>query len=242
MTDKTYEPELSHTIEQQANQAVESAPPSTEPAWFLDDNTPGNGARPDWLPAKYKKASDVGKAYSELEKRLGGFTGAPDKYDVASLELDEGALIVKEMMEVGKELNMSQEAFNKFIGRLASANETESNSHLEEQIEKMGKDGQRMLVEYKNWTKDYLKPEEREVVSDWVKTADDLKVFNRMMAHTHMSAVPTAQSMNMANNFESVKDLRAELSKNIDRYDKDKNYQKDWSSRMNKAVTREGGG
>lgn len=208
--------------------------------WFIDDNTPGQGARPDWLPTRYKKVSDVGRAYTELEKKFGAFTGAPENYDIASLEIDENQLTVKELAAVAKEMNMNQEGFQKILGRLTSAQETEAQMHLDEQVKSLGKDGERMLTEFKNWNKDYLPPEEQEVVKEWVKTADDLKTFNRIMAHTHMSAVPTTQTMHMANNFESVQDLRNELTKNLERFKTDKSYSKDFSSRMARAVQRNG--
>jgi hypothetical protein len=208
------------------------------PKWYIDDNTPGVGQRPDWLPEKYQKVSDLGKAYTEAQKKLGSFTGAPEKYDLSVLELDENQLLVKEMTSVAKELNMSQDGFNKFLGRIASATATEDEMHLDQQVKALGKDGERMLVEYKNWSKDYLKPEVREVVSEWIKTADDLKAFNHLMAHTHMSAVPTNNTMALANKFEGVSELKAELTKNINRYKTDKSYQKDWSARMKRAFER----
>jgi len=236
-TDK-YAPSVSTTAT--PTESVESAPPVADaPSWRLDDNTPGHGPRPDWLPAKYQKVSDVAKAYSEAEKRLGAFTGAPESYDLSSLELDGDAHIVKELTTVAKEMNMNQEGLQKFLGRLATASETVDAMHLDEQVKAMGSDGARMLTEYKNWTKDYLRPEEVEVVKEWVKSADDLKVFNRMMANTHMSAVPTANDMSRANKFEGVKELRNEMVKNIARYDTDKAYQKDWSLRMARAVERD---
>lgn len=225
-----------------ATQVASTAPQESaqnEPAWYLDDNTPGQGARPDWLPSKYKKVSDLGKSYTEIEKKLGAFTGAPESYDLSSLELDGDQHLVKEITEVAKDLNMSQEGLNKFLGRIASAQETESQMHLDEQVKKLGKDGERMLNEYNNWVKDHFNAEEQEVAKEWVRSAEDLQVFNKMMAHTHMSKVPTAQTMNMANSFESVQDLRGELTKNIDRFNKDTAYRKDWQSRMERAVTRE---
>jgi transcriptional regulator with XRE-family HTH domain len=243
MTDDKYAPTLSATATatatQPANTSVESTPelPKNE-VWLIDDNLPGPGQRPAWMPAKYQKLADIEKARSELEKKLGSFTGAPDKYDIASLELDEGDPTVQALTEVAKDLNMSQEGFNKFLGRLTSVQETEKAIHLEEQVQKLGKDGERMLVEYKNWTKDYLKPEEVEVVKEWIKDPDDLKVFNRMMAHTHMSAVPTNTTMNMANSFEGVKSLKQELAKNIEKFKTDRNYASDWQSRMERAVAR----
>lgn len=240
MTDK-YAPQQSVTAIQHENPAVESPRPTpAEPDWYLDENTPGEGARPDWLPPKFKRASDLGKSYSEAEKRLGAFTGAPDEYDIEGLGLDGDGLLVKELTTVAREMNMSQEGLGKFLGRIQSASETENSMHLDEQVKRMGKDGERMLVEFKNWTTSYLKPEETEVVKEWVRSADDLKVFNRMMAHTHMGTVPTSQSTGLANSFESVATLRAEMAKNVNRYQSDRAYQKDFSSRMARAVEREG--
>lgn len=210
-----------------------------EPNWYLDDNTPGQGERPDWMPAKYKKASDVGKAYSELEKKLGAFTGAPERYDLSTLEVDENDHIVKEMAAVALEMNMSQEGFQKFLGRFQTAAEASNEGFLEQQVSRLGKDGERELVQFKNALRDNFRPEEHEVVKEWVRTADDLKVFNRIMAHSKMSTVPTQQTMANANHFENVADLRKELTKNITRFDSDKTYQKDWSARMANAVERE---
>jgi hypothetical protein len=212
---------------------------TNEPTWYLDDNTPGTGARPDWLPAKYKKVSDVGRAYGELEKKLGGFTGAPESYDIASLELDANDPTVQALADVGKKHNMNQEAFQEMVGRLVSIQETTEQMNIDAEVQKLGKDGERMLTEYKNWVKDYLPAAEREVVGNWIKTADDLKAFNKMMAHTHLSQVPTHETMHMANKFEGVQDLRGELVKNKSRFDTDATYRKDWQSRMARAVMRE---
>lgn len=224
-----------------SEETPQTQPEPNEPSWYLDDNTPGVGERPDWMPVKYKKASDVGKAYQELEKKLGAFTGAPERYDLSKLEIDENDLIVKELSAVAQEMNMSQEGLEKFMGRFASAADTANGSYLEEQVARLGKDGERELVQFKNALKDNFVPEEAELVKDWVRTADDLRVFNRIMAHSKMSVVPTQHTMAMANHFESEADLRKELNKNVQRYDSDKAYQKDWSNRMAMAVKRERG-
>ena len=218
--------------------AATTEPSATEPSWFIDDKTPGAGERPDWMPSKYKRASDVGKAYSELERKLGGFTGAPEKYDFSTLEIDEADPIVQMIAEVGKEKGMNQETVNTLLGRMISLEEAQKSMNIEQEVKKLGPDGERQLNEYKNWQKDYFKPEESEVVSSWIRTADDLKVFNRIMYYTNMSAVPTTQSMAMANNYETVDTLKTELIKNIERYDKDPAYRKEWSTRMHRAAQR----
>lgn len=224
--------------EQAAQDTTNTESASQEPAWFLDDSTPGSGPRPDWLPTKYNKVSDLGKSYVEAQKKLGGFTGAPEKYDLESLEVDENDPTIQTLVDIGKKHNMNQSVLADIVGRLTSIQETTEQMNIESEVKKLGPDGDRMLTEYKNWVKDYLPAGEREVVGQWIKTADDLRAFNKMMAHTHMSQVPTHQTMNMANKFEGVAELRAELTKNLKKFQEDKTYAKDWQNRMANAVTR----
>ena len=59
-------------------------------AWNLNDTTPGTGEKPAWFKAeKYKNVSEQAKAYTELEKTLGAFVGAPkdDKGQPKAYEL-----------------------------------------------------------------------------------------------------------------------------------------------------------
>lgn len=217
----------------------ESTPTDNKPTWYFDDSTPGQGERPDWLPQQFTKVSDVGKSYVELQKKLGSFTGAPDDYDIKSLELDEEDFTLKEIKSVAKELNMSQDGFNKLVGRLISASETQDRLGLEDELKKLGPDAERQLTQYKNTVKDKFAPEEQEIIAGWIKNASDLQAFNKIMAHTHMSAVPTMSAVHMANNFESVADLKKELAKNVSRYESDKAYREDYTQRLSRAVARE---
>lgn len=217
---------------------VDAGTTEQTPSWYLDDNIPGQGARPDWLPAKYQKVSDLGKAYTEAEKRLGGFTGAPENYDFDGIGVDAQDPTIQALADVGKKHNMNQQVFSEMVGRLVSIQETTEQLNIDKEIEKLGPDGTRMLQEYKNWVNDYIPAPEQEVVTQWVKTADDLKAFNRIMAHTHMSQVPTHQSMHIANNFEGVKELKAELAKNLEKFKNDATYRKDYSARMHRALAR----
>ena len=238
--------EQAPTENQATEGPIESPAPHTteganEPSWFIDDKTPGIGERPSWMPAKYKSMADLGKSYTELEKKLGAFTGAPESYNFEDVGLDDSQLIVQEIAAVGKELNMSQDGINKLLGRIIQAESTESTMHLEAEAKKLGDDGERMLNEFNNWTKDYFKPEQAEVIKGWVRNADDLKVFNNLMAHSNKSAVPTSNDFIRHNNHENVASLRAEMTENISKFDTDPAYRKNWNSRLAGALEREKG-
>ncbi len=124
---------------------IDGASPATTPAasaapvtpvvpakWFYDENVPGTGDVPEWLKtAKYKSAIEQAKAYPELEKKFGSFTGAPKdgfKFNVPEgFELAEGYKLEEDPMFAGfadwaKESNLSQEGFDKIVGLWAQHN------------------------------------------------------------------------------------------------------------------------
>lgn len=53
-------------------------------------NPPVEEDRPDWLPEKFKSVEDMAKAYSELEKKLGGKTQTVDEAPKAPEKAQDG--------------------------------------------------------------------------------------------------------------------------------------------------------
>jgi hypothetical protein len=97
----------------------EGTPPAGDPPgeWFLSDGVKGEGAAPEWFKAdKYKSVADQAKAYPELAKKLGAFTGAPEAYELSLPEGVEGEFdsdnpILQRFIERAKESGMSQDLF-----------------------------------------------------------------------------------------------------------------------------------
>ena len=98
------------------------------------------------------------KAYAELEKRLGGFTGAPESYEVklsqdlidAGIEFDAEDQLMTEAMAMAKEKGMNNESFNAMLEIYAKARLAENMAQqkiLEEQIKDMGPDGKRQIAD-----------------------------------------------------------------------------------------------
>jgi hypothetical protein len=70
--------------------------------------------KPDYtLPDKFKTVNDLINSYGELEKKLGGFYGAPDEYkwELQGDEPDQAKIF----REIAKQNNLSQNAFNKIL-------------------------------------------------------------------------------------------------------------------------------
>jgi len=118
----------------------------------------------DFVKDKYRKegrseqdaAYEQAKAYLEAEKRLGGFTGAPDAYELvvsedmqaAGVDIDADDITIKSMMEFAKKTNMSQESFNEFINEIAKneiAKEEAAKVAAQEAIKSLGTDGQKRI-------------------------------------------------------------------------------------------------
>ena len=108
-----------------ANQADTPATITPPTDWFWAEGVKGEGARPDYLPEKFTTVADAAKARAELEKKLGAFTRAPEAYAVEHLGLDPEQHTLKELIGLSKELNMSQDGFDKLISKLMGAQEAE---------------------------------------------------------------------------------------------------------------------
>ena len=84
-------------------------PDSEEPEINAED-------RPEWLAEKFKSPEEMAKAYSALEKKLGGYTEAPDDYSFeASTDYPLDGSMLDWFKGVAKAANMDQESFE--IGR-----------------------------------------------------------------------------------------------------------------------------
>lgn len=201
--------------------------------WFWAEGIKGEGPRPDYLPEKFSSVSDAAKARAELEKKLGAFTGAPDTYSVEHLGLDPEQHTLKELIGLSKELNMSQEGFDKLISKLMGAQEAEKTVSLDEEIATLGEEGQRLKRQYEHFTKNNLQPEELELVSGWIKTPNDMKVFNELVKGVYGKRIPTDNSAYLAGTNDTEESIRSEISANLERYRNDKAFREDIRNRLN---------
>lgn len=201
--------------------------------WFWAEGVKGEGPRPDYLPEKFSSVSDAAKARAELEKKLGAFTGAPDAYTVEHLGLDPEQHTLKELIGLSKELNMSQEGFDKLISKLMGAQEAEKTVSLDEELEKLGEEGQRQKRQFDHFAKNNLKTEELELVNGWIKSPSDMKVFNELVKGIYGKRIPTDNSAYLAGNNDTEESVKSEMAANLERYQKDAAYRTDIRNRLN---------
>jgi len=217
--------ETTNISAENTSQTTDSTP------WFWDDGKAAEGTKPEWLLDKY--GGNVAKqaiAYVELQSKFGGFTGAPEEYDISKFDLEDNATF-KEIRSVAKELNMSQEGLEKLVSRLEIAETAESEVNFEQEVAKLGRDGERILKQYKNWTENYLPPEQKEHVAKWIKTADDLKVLTDIIGKGNFVPMPINNLGHSYTN-DTRESLYSEIAQNKKRYDSDEAYRKSISARM----------
>jgi hypothetical protein len=114
-------------------------PDSEEPEINAED-------RPEWLAEKFKSPEEMAKAYSALEKKLGGYTEAPDDY---SFEADTDYPLDGSMLDwfkgVAKAANMDQESFETHMEGWIEAERGAMSASREVELKALGENAEDRL-------------------------------------------------------------------------------------------------
>ena len=181
----------------------------------LANNAPQE--RPDNVPEKFwdqenkaVRTDDVLKSYSELEKRFGSFTGAPEEYtfnvseDMAAkfeelgLEVNtEGDPLYEAALQMAKETGMNQEGFDKLanvylmtqLGDIEAAKE-----HTAKEMANLGEKADVRINNLRAWGENNLSPELYQAFQSVVTTADSVQVLEHIIAQTRNAPVSDASA------------------------------------------------
>lgn len=168
------------------------------PTWYYDADLPGAGDRPEWLKDKYKTAADQAKAYADLEKKLGAFTGAPEEYDLSisdeeykGVTFDKQNPVLQEFLATAKEQGVSQEFVSTLLKSYAKMQALER-PNLDKEMERLGPNAKQDLQILAQWGSNTFSKEELNTFKDMVKTADQVKIFDKIRRlMTRAETVPT---------------------------------------------------
>jgi hypothetical protein len=203
---------LTEAEETDSNEPVDATNPAdiipTDAAndgWFWKDELKGEGDKPVWLGEKFKSVQDQAKAYPELEKKFGGFKGAPDEYEIAipdelssTVDIDVDSEPFKQFEEFAKESNMSQELFEKCTNfHLEAINEALNPSlseediaeHTRSEIEKLGNNGPQVIEHLKKWGQNNLNDEEFEAFKRFGDSAENIRVLRSIINKSQATAI-----------------------------------------------------
>jgi len=183
------------TTEEAATETVES----TE----VEAAAPEDGEKPEWLKDKYKSVEDQAKAYAELEKKFGGFTGSPEgEYEIKAPEDLPGEFDMEDpriewFQNVAKETNMSQDTFDQMLHGFArmevEANDPEAAKSIE--IQALGKNANARLRDLGDWGKANLDSNQFEGFKGLATTAAGVEVLEALIAKTSEGKMPTSNTV-----------------------------------------------
>ena len=168
-----------------------SAPTLNEGEYFLSDGIKGSGDTPDWYKGdKYKSVAEQAKAYTELEKKFGGFTGAPkDGYSgPEGIEGDDALL--QELTEFATKTNMSQEAFGDAWELLSAQGQAVEQVTQEQEIASLGNNAQERIKNVEGYLKNNLDAEVYEEVRNLVTDARSIQLVEHLVRATAPARLP----------------------------------------------------
>ena len=174
------------------NSLVDAAEPTLgEGEYFLSDGIKGVGDMPEWYKAdKYKSVAEQAKAYTELEKKFGGFTGAPkDGYELyEGVESDDA--LWAELVEFGNKTNMSQSAMNEAWELLTAQEQAIEEVSVEAEMDKLGDNAVERIKVVEQYMKNNLDGDTYERLRYAVNSAEAVELVEALVKSTAPAKLP----------------------------------------------------
>ena len=171
---------------------VDAAEPTLgEGEYFLSDNVKGVGDMPEWYKAdKYKSVAEQAKAYTELEKKFGGFTGAPkDGYSIVEgVEQDDA--LWQELVSFGEKTNMSQSALNDAWQILSAQEQAVEEVSVEMEMQKLGDNAVERIKVVEQYMKNNLDADTYEELRYAVNSAESVQLIEALIKSTAPAKLP----------------------------------------------------
>jgi hypothetical protein len=203
---------------------------NSQPSWYIDEGVPGIGERPSWLGEKFKTVADLGKSYSELERK---FSVAPEEYDISKskfLDPDYGPL--QDALALAKDKRVPKDVIDKMVDSFDKYMDEFSVDYNEE-AKKLGDNANERLKTLNNWAAANLSKESYEALTSSIKNVDAFKALEelrgKMMSNSSM--VPSGNDSS-SNNVETLADIQAEIVNNLPKYKSDPKYRAELQSRL----------
>jgi hypothetical protein len=171
---------------------VDAAEPQLgEGEYFLTEGIKGTGDTPEWFKAdKYKSIADQAKAYTELEKRFGGFKGAPKDGYQAPEGIEQDDALFAELKTFAEETNMSQDAFDRAWGLLQAQSEAVEEVSLEAEMAKLGDNATGRIKHVEQFMKNNLDPDTYERLRYSVNSAESVELVEALIKSTAPAKLP----------------------------------------------------
>ena len=168
-----------------------ATPTLGEGEYFLTENVKGSGDTPEWYKAdKYKSVAEQAKAYTELEKKFGGFTGAPKDGYTGPEGIENDDALLQELTEFASKTNMSQEAFGEAWELLSAQSGAADEVSREQEIAKLGDNASDRIKNVEGFLKNNLDANDYEQVMGLVTDARSIELVEALVKATSPVKLP----------------------------------------------------
>lgn len=162
-----------------------------ENEYFLAEGIKGTGETPEWYKAdKYQSVAEQAKAYTELEKKFGGFKGAPKDGYSAPEGVEKDDALLAELTEFAKDTNMSQEAYGRAWELLTAQEQAVEEVTAEQEMAKLGDNATQRLKNVEGFLKNNLDADTYTQVQDLVTTAESVQLVEAIVKATVPAKLP----------------------------------------------------
>lgn len=166
-------------------------PTLNEGEYFLAEGIKGAGETPEWYKSdKYQSVAEQAKAYTELEKKFGGFKGAPKDGYTAPEGVESDDALLTELTEFAKDTNMSDEAFGRAWELLSAQEQAVEEVTQEMEMQKLGDNATQRLKTVEGFLKNNLDAETYSAAQELVTTAESVALIEMIVKATVPSKLP----------------------------------------------------
>ena len=159
--------------------------------YFLAEGIKGAGETPEWYKSdKYQSVAEQAKAYTELEKKFGGFKGAPKDGYTAPEGIEPDDALLAELTEFAKDTNMSDEAFGRAWELLSAQEQAVEEVSQEMEMQKLGDNATQRLKTVEGFLKNNLDAETYSAAQEIVTTADSVALIEMIVKATMPAKLP----------------------------------------------------
>ena len=166
-------------------------PTLNEGEYFLAEGIKGAGETPEWYKSdKYQSVAEQAKAYTELEKKFGGFKGAPKDGYTAPEGIESDDALLSELTEFAKDTNMSDEAFGRAWELLSAQEQAVEEVSQEMEMQKLGDNATQRLKTVEGFLKNNLDADTYSAAQELVTTADSVALIEMIVKATMPAKLP----------------------------------------------------
>ena len=180
------------TVQNEVFDTQAQAPEQTPSSWKWMEGVDGQGEKPDYFKdSKYTSVAEQAKAYGELEKRLGGFIGAPKEgYQLSEdLGIDSEDPSIKAVLDVLGKSNASNEMANELLATYVQASQEQAQAQITKEMELLGSNADYRINAIKEFASSSVPQDLQDTFSAMVTSAKGVEVIEALMKKAQGSTV-----------------------------------------------------